>query len=85
MKGCCRPEVVQHKALAVVEADAEVPLLPIDMVAIHCKAGAFWLNHIEWLHPAANPNLSQGVLVHKVAAHLRDLRHLQSIDVQVRF
>ena len=32
--GGCSPDIVQHHALAVVEPEADVPLLPLDQVAL---------------------------------------------------
>lgn len=39
-------EFMKHKTLAVVEADAEVPLLPVDVVAVDREARALGLHHV---------------------------------------
>ena len=40
-------DCMENQALTAVEADAEVPVLPTDLVTVHAIAGACWLHDVE--------------------------------------
>ena len=76
-------QIMQHQALTVVEADPEVPLLPVHMVAIHMEAGPLGLHHIQGTEARTHTNLVLAVLMHEIAVEHGDLGHLQADSAKV--
>ena len=71
--------VMQHEPLSEIEADAEVPLLPVDMIAIHGEARAFRLNDVQWLQTSPYPHFQSCQLLGEVGHQGRDFWHLYTI------
>mmetsp|Transcript_15184 Transcript_15184/g.45785 ORF Transcript_15184/g.45785 Transcript_15184/m.45785 type:complete len:488 (-) Transcript_15184:397-1860(-) len=85
------PDMMQHQALAVVEGDAQIPLLPPHAVALQCPGGPLRLHHVQRLG-GLTPGLGhefpvviavqQRHLVRLAALH-PDVGHLLGVHVQI--
>mmetsp|Transcript_39335 Transcript_39335/g.87542 ORF Transcript_39335/g.87542 Transcript_39335/m.87542 type:complete len:618 (+) Transcript_39335:782-2635(+) len=73
--------LVQHKALPGIEPDTDVPVLPLDQVALHTEAGALWLHNVQGLDVAPERLVLQVPVV--VGAGRRHLWHLPLHHIDV--
>lgn len=74
-------DIVKDKTFTEIEADPEIPFLPVHMMSIHRKTWTLRLDNVQRLHASPHTNLSFCKLLCEVWHSQGDFRNLRKTEI----